>query len=189
MPYSRSVIFKNKFHAAYKWVLSFRKTDWELGDYPVSVAKQTRDPSIDPSRFTMQPYRAYIINWAFIGLGDTPAEARAKLAENFAKIKAGGKALTRPGRTRPVEFASQEKVFKDEALSEEFIQKVLDLEWAWISDESSLWDFHGERTNDRLHARIREVYGIDVSDIESGRLWVIFERIEKSRQAQILESN
>ena len=32
-----------------------------------------------------------------------------------------------------------------------------------------------------LYAKIREVYGIDVSDIESARLWAIFERIENAR--------
>ncbi len=186
MAYSRSVLLRNKVLAAHKWVLSFRKTDWDLNDYPVGVAEQKPDPSIDPSRFTMQPYRAYIINWTVIGLGDTPAEAKAKLAENFGKLKAEGQALTRPGRTRPIVLASQEKVCKDEALSEDFIQKVLGLDWAWISDESSLWDFHGERTNDRLYAKIREIYGVDVSDIESGRLWMIFERLEKSQRAQTL---
>ena len=55
------------------------------------------------------------------------------------------------------------------------------MDWAWISDESSLWDFHGELTNDHLYAKIKEVYGVDVSDIESARLWMIFRRIEQSR--------
>lgn len=186
MPYSRPVILRNKLLAAYKWVLSFRTSDWELEDYPVGIAKQTPYPPQNEPRFTLQPYRAYIINWTVIGLGDTPAEARAKLAENFSNIKANGQALTRPGRTLPIEFASQEKVSRDEALSEDFVQKVLNLEWAWISDESSLWDFHGERTNDHLYTKIQEVYGVDVSDIESGRLWEIFERIKKSQHTQIL---
>ncbi len=69
-------------------------------------------------------------------------------------------------------------VSSDDAFSEEFIQKVLDLEWAWISDGSSLWDFHTEETNDLLYVRIREVYGVDVSDIKSGKLREIFERIK-----------
>ncbi|HTJ29438.1 MAG TPA: hypothetical protein VL346_03010 [Acidobacteriaceae bacterium] len=49
---------------------------------------------------------------------------------------------------------------------------------AWISDESSLWDFHTEQTNDLLIAKIRDVYGVDVSDIESARLWEIIEHIK-----------
>lgn len=38
--------------------------------------------------------------------------------------------------------------------------------------------------NDLLYAKIREVYGVDVSDIESARLWAIFERIEDSRDSR-----
>ena len=49
------------------------------------------------------------------------------------------------------------------------------------SDESSLWDFHVESDNSRLNAKIMEVYGVDVSDIQSGRLAAIFERIVQSR--------
>ena len=36
-------------------------------------------------------------------------------------------------------------------------------------------------TNDQLYAKIREVYGVDVSDIESAKLWAIFERIKESQ--------
>ncbi len=182
MPYSRSTRLRNNLLAAYKWVLSFRTSDWKFEDYPVGVALQESDPSQDPSRFTLQPYRAYIINWTVIGLGNTSEEAKANLAQNFETLKFEGKELTRPGRTRPIEFASQEKVSLNETLSNDFIQRVLGLEWAWISDESSLWNFHTERTNDALYAKIREVYGVDVSDIESGRLWMIFERIEQSQR-------
>ena len=51
------------------------------------------------------------------------------------------------------------------------------LDWAWISDESSLWDFHTDDTNEKLWAKILEVYGVDVSDIESARLSEILNRI------------
>ncbi len=76
------------------------------------------------------------------------------------------------------------KISGDESLSEDFIQKVLGLDWAWISDESSLWDFHTEQTNDLLIAKIREVYHADVSDIESARLWEILERIKHAKAAE-----
>ncbi|MDQ2840238.1 MAG: hypothetical protein M3Y72_04200 [Acidobacteriota bacterium] len=183
MPYSRVVILRNKVLAAYKWLLSFRKSDWEFSDYPVGIAVQEGNPAQTAPRFKLQPYRAYIINWTVIGLGDTPEEAKFNLAQNFENIKAQGLELTRPGRTRPIVLASQEKVSKDEALSEDFIQRVLGLDWAWISDESSLWDFQAEETNDLFYAKIREIYGVDVSDIESAKLWAIFERIENSEQS------
>jgi hypothetical protein len=183
MPYSRAVILRNKFLAAYKWLLSFRKSDWEFSDYPVGIAVQEGDPAQTAPRFKLQPYRAYIVNWTVIGLGNTPEEAKANLAQNFENIKAEGLELTRPGKTRPIVFASQEKVSLDEALSNDFIQRVLGLEWAWISDESSLLDFHTEETSDLFYAKIREIYGVDVSDIESAKLWAIFERIENSEQS------
>ncbi len=95
----------------------------------------------------------------------------------------------RPGANWPVEFASQDKISANESLSEDFIQKVLGLDWAWISDESSLWDFHTEQTNDLLVAKIRKVYGVDVSDIESARLWEILERIKHSKATEYDQSS
>jgi hypothetical protein len=46
-----------------------------------------------------------------------------------------------------------------------------------ISDQSSLWDFHSEETNNALIEKISQVYGVDVSDIESAKLCEILERI------------
>ena len=48
----------------------------------------------------------------------------------------------------------------------------------WISDESSLWDFHGEESNDHLNKKVWETYRVDISDIEDGKLVKIFQRIE-----------
>jgi hypothetical protein len=38
-------------------------------------------------------------------------------------------------------------------------------------------------SNDLFYAKIQEIYGVDVSDVESAKLWTIFERIENSRAA------
>lgn len=62
-------------------------------------------------------------------------------------------------------------------LADDFVRRVLDIDGAWISDESSLWDFHHKETNAALVAKIREIYGVDVSDIESGNLADILDRI------------
>jgi hypothetical protein len=64
-------------------------------------------------------------------------------------------------------------------LANDFIRRVLSLDRAFISDESTLWDFHEAGTNEALIARIREAYGVDVSDIESAKLPDILERIAK----------
>ena len=80
-----------------------------------------------------------------------------------------------------LEFAPRQRVSAHPELAEDFIRRVLNLDWAYISDESSLWDFHGAGTNGALIARIEEVYGVDVSDIESAKLPEILERIAKER--------
>jgi hypothetical protein len=44
-------------------------------------------------------------------------------------------------------------------LAEDFIRPVLDLDRAWISDESSLWDFHTNETKELLYAKMRRDIG------------------------------
>lgn len=82
-----------------------------------------------------------------------------------------------------IELASQQRTDVHAELAEGFIHRVLELESAWISDESSLWNFHGEEKNDSYYARIREIYGVDVSDIESANLAEILERIAEQKPA------
>jgi len=57
----------------------------------------------------------------------------------------------------------------------------LDFEWAFISDGSSLWDFHTGPSVDTFHTKIKEIYGIDVSDVGSGNLAEILTRIAADR--------
>jgi len=171
--------------AACKWVLSFRKREWSFEDYPVRIAEQEPGRSGSTPRFHQHRYLAYLVYSAVTGWGDSRKEALTSLAGNFESVtqrrKEEGLPAIRPGETWPIEFASQEKISMNETLCDEFVQKVLGLEWAFISDESSLWDFHHELTNERLLAKIRDVYGVDVSDIESARLWEILERIRQTR--------
>jgi hypothetical protein len=188
MPYSHITRINNHMLAAWKWLLSFRKREWVLSDYPIRIVAQEPDPTLSAPRFSQHLNRAYIINWGLSGSGDTPEQAMTNLEQNFENIRQNrqreGKSTIRPGGNVPIEFASQEKISANEALSEDFIQRILGLDWAWISDESSLWDFHTEQTNNLLHAKILEVYRVDVSDIESARLWAIFERIENARASE-----
>lgn len=187
MGFRRLLRFTDQVHASWKWLLSFRADDWCFEDYPVEVRRQESDLDsvYKPPRFIQHRYSAYIVNWSLSGGGDTPDEAREKLRESFESVKSRdlleGKSLVRPGVARPIEFASQVRVSGNEELSEDFIRRVLGLDGAWISDESSLWDFHSDADNEQLYAKIREVYGVDVSDIRSVRLCEIFGRIANSR--------
>jgi hypothetical protein len=171
----------NRVLAVWKLCASFRKRDWELRDYPVAVKEQAVEPAAEARRFKLRRYMAFIVNWGLAGDGDTEQDALRQLESVFGSVKAErkrtGERLPRPGITVPVQFAASERVSAHPELAADFTQRVLELQWAWISDESSLWDFHTNETNDALIAKVRQVYGVDVSDIKSARLWEIFDRI------------
>lgn len=119
--------------------------------------------------------------------GETPTQAMADLVDQFRRIKKGGrlsdgKGMPRPGTKVPVEFASSDRVSAEPELRDDFIQRILDSEWAFVSDESTLWDFHTETSNDALNAKIKATYGVDVSDLESGNLADILDRITAKRK-------
>jgi hypothetical protein len=180
---------KDRLLAIWKWSLSFRKRDWELSDYPVAFRHQEVVPTLATSRFKQHRYIAYIVNWHLTGGGDTPQGALDALRESFETVKRNrsveGKPLKRPGTRVPLEFASQQRIVANHDLSEDFIRRILDLDWAWISDESSLWEFHSDETNEPLFAKIKQAYGVDVSDIEFARLSEILDRIAATRHKQI----
>lgn len=169
-------------------VLSYRKNDWELSDYPISILEQEFDSELKAPRFTQHRYVARIIGWYAAGSGDTREGALSALENEFAAAKQraleSGAPLCRPGVQAPVKFASQERIQLHAALSEDFIHRALELPWAFISDESSLWDFHDGDTNRSYYAKIKEVYGVDVSDIESGNVAEILERIAMSQEPE-----
>jgi hypothetical protein len=54
-------------------------------------------------------------------------------------------------------------------------------------DESSLSDFHTHRSNEHLQQKIRDIYDVDVSDIESGRLWEVLDRIAEKQKSQRID--
>lgn len=184
--------FNNASEAAiclWKYCLSFLKRDWSVGDYPIRIRK---NQPLDFDLATAFPdakteaYLAQIINWwALSGGGDSPEQAKAALADAFASFKAerlqDGIPLPRPGTSVPLEFASQERVNRHPELQRDFFHKVLELEWAWVSDETSLKDLSPEAGTSSLVEKIRAVYGVDVSDIESGSLAEILERIAGER--------
>ena len=81
-------------------------------------------------------------------------------------------------------FAPQTRVNAHPALQKDFIRRVLELPWAFVSDETSLADFGGVSSQATLVGRIRDIYGVEVSDIANGNLADIFNRIA-ARHPQI----
>jgi len=175
------VQMKNQLHSLWKLCLSVGKGDWELGDYPVVIREQDVNRTLESTRLKQYRFTAYIINWGLAGAGDTKREALQALDKTFTTVKmerlCSGLSLPRLGTRVPIQFAYRERISAYAELAEDFVHCVLKLDWAWLSDESSLWDFHREETNNVLVSRIKEIYGVDVSDIESARLSEILERI------------
>ena len=164
-----------------KYVASFLKSHWGLDDYPIRIKHQKIEDSESGHRFVLIPWVVQIINWwTMSGHGNTKEEALSELRNKFEKFKAQNK-LPRPGTKMPmqIEVAPSTEIDQYEHIAVNFFQKILNLDYyeCLITDESSLWDFHGEETNDHLHKRISAVYEVDVSDIESGNLVEIFKRI------------
>jgi hypothetical protein len=170
-----------KVRSCWKLCLSLRKRNWDLSDYPVIVRENQNTP-----RPAKQRYFAMILNWNVFGAGQSETEALQALEKNFARANAeriiSRGSIPRPGAQVPIEFAFQRRVSAHPDLAEDFTQRILSVDWAWISDELSLWDFHQGEKNDALITRINEVYGVDVSNIESGNLAEILERIATERK-------
>jgi hypothetical protein len=104
-------------------------------------------------------------------------DLRVQFAEMKDTRRRDGKPMPRPGTKVPIEFAPSNRVYAHPDLADDFIRRVLGLDWAFVSDQSSLWDFHTGEANEILIAKIKDLYGVDVSDIESGNLATILDRI------------
>jgi hypothetical protein len=169
-----------KAQAAWMRLLSFFKDEWTINDYPIRVRFQRPAERAGTSRRKLIPWVADVVNWpAMSGKGSTRQEALDDIRSQFERFIATKQPLPRPGTVVPLRYAASDRVGRHPELTRDFAHRVLGLEWIWISDKSSLWDFHGDSTNDNLVEKIRSVYGIDVSDITSGNLADIFDRILK----------
>ncbi|MGA3328602.1 MAG: hypothetical protein ABSF45_29485 [Terriglobia bacterium] len=174
-----------KLLVAAKFLLSFLKRDWEIDDYPIRIRSLKVDMSLATPRWKPIPWVAQVVNWwALSGGGQSKAEALADLRPKFQARKATGARLPRPGTKVPIELASTVEVDRLSDIGRDFLAKVLDLNpgECFISDESSLWDFHSQETNDALYERIRNIYGVDVSGVEGANLCAIFRKIKADAQ-------
>ena len=167
-----------------KFVLSFRKRAWTINDYPVKV---TDRGAVEPMG-RLQPFRwtAQIINWLHMrGDADTRESALLELQRRLDEHVREQGSLPRPGTGRELEikFAAAERIEANYELVAEILRRVIGMEPenSFVSDESTLWDFHQGEDNAEYFRKILLVYGVDVSDVEPPFLWVIAERIAKHR--------
>lgn len=66
------------------------------------------------------------------------------------------------------DFAARKRIEQHADLEKDFTNRILELPWAFISDELSLWDFHSDLTNDNLVRKILATYGVDVPMFQKG---------------------
>ena len=88
-----------------------------------------------------------------------------------------------PFKGKKIELAPTDGVDMFQSLAEEFMEAIFGMEPGsyLITDESSLRDFKGVGDLELadMHRKIRCVYDVDVSDIQSGNLVEIFTRIHR----------
>jgi hypothetical protein len=77
------------------------------------------------------------------------------------------------------DFAARKRIEQHRDLEKDFINRILELPWAFISDQSTLWDFHADLTNDNLVRKILAIYGVDVSDVPKGNIADILDLIAR----------
>jgi len=77
-----------------------------------------------------------------------------------------------------IERAKDDRILQYRWLANDLLSKVFDVRDAWVSDESSLWDFHDEESNELYYEKIVERYGVDVREIEGANLVGVLEKID-----------
>jgi len=171
---------------AWKRLLSYRKQQWAFEDYPIVVRRQSFDGVPDHAEHQSR-YWARVLGWLIDETAPTKSEALTRLRDRYEMRKQlrveEGKPIPRPGAKVPIQFASRTRIDAHGELADDFIHRVLELEWALITDESSLWDFTDDGSIKGFQDRISLLYGVAVYDIESGNLATILDRIAAERGA------
>ena len=159
-----------------KYLSSFRKTAWELDDYPVRIWRQEAPPDLPPPA----PWAAHLQGSWLVGLGSTPDEALSDLQDWFEELRREGP-LPRPGTRFPLRMAAGEEIERHGRFAHEFVAAVVGVRASLITDGTRLDDFSPPRPLPAVLARIRRVYDVDVEDIAHEPLWRILDRIRSSR--------
>ena len=91
-------------------------------------------------------------------------------------------------RQPKVVFAPTDKIDRHRELADDSIRRVLQDDWAYISNESSLLDFHEDMGEPEEYLeRIRQCYALDVSDVPNFNISEILDRIASERAKKMLK--
>ncbi|PPD58377.1 hypothetical protein [Dehalogenimonas etheniformans] len=157
---------------------------FEFEDYPI---KTWKNPNAGEPKVA---FGAKIDGWVtMVGHGETPERAIEALKVRFNQYKGYNKKLPEPHTHVPLKFAPSDKISKYETIAIDYFLKVLDMDYknGFYSDGSSLANFGlmNEDQNDRAKRAIIEktqaLYGIDITDLYDGPLYLVFERIKESK--------
>ncbi len=173
-------------NAIVKFLLSFFKSSWGVQDYPLSLRRvqaarpKVRQPGSQPaSARWRQPalWSAQIARWPqMFAYGHTRREAMSNLECRFNNYRVGDEPLPRPGTRAQTPPGSISEIEAYEILAMDFFKHILDTNYynCVLSDSASLGDFVPDVG---YHLKIEQRYGVDVSDIQSGSLVKILQRI------------
>jgi hypothetical protein len=167
-----------------RYIASFFKQQWDLYDYPLRFTD--RGPIEAVGRFKPFRWTVQIINWFHMrGDGDIRDEALQQLHRALERHRSENQSLPRPGTGRKLalKFASTERIDAHRELVSDFVRHVIekDPNYCFVSDESTLWDFHDAHDNADYIRKIQQLYDVDVSDLNPPYIAAIAERIQKRR--------
>lgn len=167
----------------WKYASSFFAKNWSLSSYPVLLNESRQSWALPPnSHLKPVKWTARVDGWPTMRAhGETRDEALANLAQAFQRRISSGKSLPRPGvHHLDIEFASTERLAVVEPFAPRFFAEIIGMGYndCLVTDESSLWDFHVQADNEQFFVRIRDVYGVNVRDIESASIVAILERLK-----------
>jgi len=116
--------------------------------------------------------------WQIAGFGETRDKALENLQTSLDSVRET-RPLPRPGTGLPIEFASTDGIDRYWGVVSRIIEEVLGFEsdGIFVSDESSLYDFESVGDVVKFQAQIKQIYGVDVSTIDSGNLVEIAQKI------------
>ena len=173
----------------WKRLLSYRKSagTWTINDYPL-IYRYHASTELPPEfrLIPKPPHRCLIDGWPVMdGSGTSPAAALEALRIRLEQWRDDGKPVYRPGTQVPIKYAPDVRIVSHGALANDFIHRVLDVERAFLSDGSSLYDFSFMENEElALIERIRSIYGINVSDVPKLNIADILNRIASTDQTR-----
>jgi len=165
--------------ATYKYLLSFRKAEWTLDDYPIRLRQQATSPETPAVR----AWCAQIVNWwVLAGFGDTADGALEDLRKHLETKRARG-ALPRPGTKAPIEFAPADELSRHGEFAYQFVERVVGIRPLLMSDQTSLADFCTSEEAGDVHRKTALLYGIDTRGMLDDPLWKVLDLARKTPDA------